>query len=171
MLNVDPTCSNIPRCITVSEYKKTQPESTDKLIQELMTARRDLMLGRAKEFEVGSEETLSGFPVSRIEEVRQLSSKFRISVLVFELSTYRNTDDDIQVPISTNQASAFLIQPNLVITNSHNVRDSQGTLTQGKIVLHTFQGNTVEASVVGHDPSADIALLRLKNPLALPTLK
>ena len=179
MVAVDSICSNLPQsqCITESEYEALQAYALEnryyeaeggllKLAQELITARTDLILGTAKEFEVGSEKTSSGFPVSRIEEVRQLSSGLRNSVLLYTQSW--------EIPEPEGEfatATAFLIQPDLAVTNSHNVRDEQGSLRKGQIVLYTFQGNTVNASVVGDDPGADIALLRLERPLQLPVLK
>ena len=179
MVAVDSICSNLPRsqCITESEYEALQAYALEnryyeaeggllKLAQELITARTDLILGTAKEFEVGSEKTSSGFPVSRIEEVRQLSSGLRNSVLLYTQGW--------EIPEPEGEfatATAFLIQPDLAVTNSHNVRDEQGSLRKGQIVLYTFQGNTVNASVVGDNPGADIALLRLERPLQLPVLK
>ena len=138
----------------------------NELARELINARIDLIVGRAKEFEVGSEETSSGFPVSRIEEVRQLSSELRDSVLL-----YTSKSEMIEGTSEAGTATAFLIEPDLAVTNSHNVRDEQGSLRKGQIVLYTFQGNTVNASVVGDNPGADIALLRLERPLQLPVLK
>lgn len=179
MVAVASTCSNLPQsqCITESEYEALQayaPEHRDtevlklrdKLVQELITARTDLILGRAKEFEVGSEKTSSGFPVFRIEEVRQLSSGLRNSVLL-----YTQSEKSSETESGVGSATAFLIQPDLAVTNSHNVRDEQGSLRKGQIVLYTFQGKTVNASVVGENPGADIALLRLERPLQLPVLK
>ena len=179
MVAVDSICSNLPQsqCITESEYEALQAYALEnryyeaeggllKLAQELITARTDLILGRAKEFEVGSEKTSSGFPVSRIEEVRQLSSGLRNSVLL-----YTQGWKMLEAEGEFATATAFLIQPDLAVTNSHNVRDEQGSLRKGQIVLYTFQGNTVNASVVGDNPGADIALLRLERPLQLPVLK
>ena len=179
MVAVDSICSNLPRsqCITESEYEALQAYALEnryyeaeggllKLAQELITARTDLILGRAIEFEVGSEKTSSGFPVSRIEEVRQLSSGLRNSVLLYTQS-WKISEPEGEFATAT----AFLIQPDLAVTNSHNVRYEQGSLRKGKIVLYTFQGNTVNASVVGDNPGADIALLRLERPLQLPVLK
>ena len=179
MVAVDSICSNLPQsqCITESEYEALQAYALEnryyeaeggllKLAQELITARTDLILGTAKEFEVGSEKTSSGFPVSRIEEVRQLSSGLRNSVLLYTQS-WKISEPEGEFATAT----AFLIQPDLAVTNSHNVRDEQGSLRKGQIVLYTFQGNTVNASVVGDNPGADIALLRLERPLQLPVLK
>lgn len=138
----------------------------NELARELINARIDLIVGRAKEFEVGSEETSSGFPVSRIEEVRQLSSELRDSVLL-----YTSKSEIIEGTSEAGTATAFLIEPDLAVTNSHNVRDEQGSLREAKITLYTFQGEAVNASVVGDDPGADVALLRLGRPLQLPVLK
>ena len=141
-------------------------DQQNQLAKDLIAVRTALLIGRAKEFDVGSDKTASGFPVSRIEEVRELASGLRDSVLLFSQSK--------QITAGAWEggiATAFLIEPDLAVTNSHNVRATDGFLTGGQNTLFTFQGESVKASVVGDNPAADIALLRLENPLSLPTLK
>lgn len=136
------------------------------LINDLIAARTALLIGKAKEFEIGSKKTVSGFPVSRIEEVRGLAHDLRDSVLLFS-----QTSEMPSGSWESGTATAFLIGPELAVTNSHNVRGTDGPLNSGQIVLTTFQGNPIKASLVGDNVDADIALLRLEKPLSLPALK
>ena len=140
-------------------------EQQDQLSKDLITARTSLLIGRAKEFDTGSEKTTSGFPVSQIEEVRELASGLRHSVLMF--SQRKEISPGYW---AGGIATAFLIEPDLAVTNSHNVRDSDGSHTGGHITVFTFHGQSIKASVVGDTPSPDIALLRLEKTLSLPTL-
>lgn len=141
-------------------------DQQNKLSKDLIAARTALLIGRAKEFDIGSEKTASGFPVSLIEEVRELAFGLRHSVLMF--SQRKETAPGYW---EGGIATAFLIEPDLAVTNSHNVRDTDGFLKDGQITLFTFQGEAIKASVVGDNPLADISLLRLEKTLALPTLK
>ena len=145
---------------------QTPLEEKNQLSKDLISARMALLLGRAREFEDGSDKTASGFPVSRIEEVRELALGLRLSTLMFTQSK------QIEVGFwEGGIATAFLIEPDLAVTNSHNVRSpNDGSLRGGQITLYTFQGERVKASVVGSNPDADIALLRLNLPLSLPSL-
>lgn len=143
-------------------------DSTDalagQLVGQLITSYSDLLLGKAQEFSPGSETTESGFPVSDLKTVRDLITTLRSSVLLFSQFS-RNTGGG-------GHATAFLIAPDLAVTNSHNIRDPEtGELTDGDLNLMTTKGNIIQAAVVGDDPSADIALLRLQSPLELPLLK
>ena len=141
-------------------------DQQNQLSKDLIAARTALLIGRAKEFDIGSEKTASGFPVSRIEEVRELAFDLRHSILMFSQQT-----EISQGSWAGGIATAFLIEPDLAVTNSHNVRASDGSLTSGQITLFTFQGESVKASVVGDNALADVALLRLEKTLSLPTLK
>jgi S1-C subfamily serine protease len=136
------------------------------LTKDLIAARTALLIGKAKEFEIGSERTVSGFPASRIEEVREVADGLRDSVLLFS-----QTSEISSGSWESGIATAFLIGPELAVTNSHNVRGTDGTLNSGQIILITFQGNPIKASLVSDNPDADIALLRLEKPLSLPALK
>ena len=138
----------------------------DQLLKDLIAARTALLIGRAKEFDVGSGKTASGFPVSRIEEVRELAFGLRHSVLMFS-----RRNEVAPGYWEGGIATAFLIEPDLAVTNSHNVRSPDSSLKGGHITLFTLHGEPIKASVVGDNPLADIALLRLEKTLSLPTLK
>jgi S1-C subfamily serine protease len=142
------------------------PTKERQLTKDLIAARTSLLIGKAKEFDIGSERTVSGFPASRIEEVRELADGLRDSVLLFS-----QTSEMSLGYWESGTATSFLIGPDLAVTNSHNVRGSDGALKSGQITLVTFQGNPIKASLVGDNPDADIALLRLEKSLALPVLK
>lgn len=148
----------------VAEEQAPQDDQ-NQLAKDLISARTDLLIGKAKEFDIGSEKTASGFPVSRIEEVRELASGLRNSVLIF--SQYTEIAPDYW---GGGIATAFLIEPDLAVTNSHNIRGLDGSLHDGQINLLTFQGKSIKASLVGDNAEADVALLRLENSLSLPTL-
>jgi len=141
-------------------------DQQNQLSKDLIAARTALLIGRAKEFDIGSEKTASGFPVSWIEEVRELAFGLRHSVLMFS-----QRKEIAPGYWEGGIATAFLIEPDLAVTNSHNVRGLDGSLKGGHITLFTFQGESIKASVVGDNPLADIALLRLEKTLLLPTLK
>ncbi|GEM_PF-1905646 len=141
-------------------------DEQNQLAKDLISARTDLLIGKAKEFDIGSEKTASGFPVSRIEEVRELASGLRDSVLIFSQYT-----EIASGSWGGGIATAFLIEPDLAVTNSHNIRGLDGSLRGGQINLLTFQGKSIKASLVGDNADADVALLRLEKSLSLPTLK
>ena len=141
-------------------------EQQNQLSKDLIAARTALLIGRAKEFDTGSEKTASGFPISRIEEVRELAFGLRHSVL-----TFSQRKEIAPGYWEGGIATAFLIEPDLAVTNSHNVRGPEGSLKGGYITLFTFHGESIKASVVGDTPRPDIALLRLEKTLSLPTLK
>ena len=133
--------------------------------EDLINARIELLIGKAIEYEAGQEVTRTGFPVSSIETVRSLSEQLRPSVLLFE-SESQMVDGIGQ----GGTATAFLIAPDLAVTNSHNVRDDNEQL-RGVFTLRTYHGEEIRATLIDDDIQYDIALLRLKTPLDYSPLK
>jgi S1-C subfamily serine protease len=130
---------------------QTPLDQQNQLAKDLIAVRTALLIGRAKEFDDGSDKTASGL---------------RDSVLLFSQS--KQVDAGYW---EGGIATAFLIEPDLAVTNSHNVRSADGSLKGGQITLFPFQGEPIKASIVGDNPAADIALLRLEKPSLLPALK
>ena len=133
--------------------------------EDLINARIELLIGKASEYEKGHEVTRTGFPVSSIETVRSMSEQLRPSVLLFESES--QMVDGIG---EGGTATAFLIAPDLAVTNSHNVRDDNEQL-RGVFTLKTFHGEKISATLIDDDIQYDIALLKLGTPLDYIPLK
>lgn len=66
----------------------------------------------------------------------------------------------------TSLGSGFIIDPSgLVVTNNHVIQDAD----QITVTLH--DGTNFKAEVVGRDTKTDLALLRIKSPKPLPSVK
>jgi serine protease Do len=66
---------------------------------------------------------------------------------------------------SHSQGSGFVINPDgLVVTNNHVIERAE------EITVHLPDGRSFMATVAGHDPATDLALLRLTDARGLPTV-
>ncbi|WP_241480231.1 S1C family serine protease [Nocardiopsis halotolerans] len=72
--------------------------------------------------------------------------------------------DDPRVP---NSGSGFIIEGNYVVTNDHV---SSGLVEEG-IVVEYSDGSLSDATVVGSDPSSDLAVLSLADPIDVEPLQ
>ncbi|MEX1043397.1 MAG: serine protease [Acidimicrobiia bacterium] len=131
----------------------------DALRHELYRLKTEVGLAQIDEHPPGASVTSSGFPVDRLDEARQVADRLRPAVLLFEAEFGQGIG---------GQATAFLIEPDLAVTNHHNVVQAHGRATN--IVLQSIDGERFGATVIGENQALDAAVLRLERPADLPTI-
>jgi len=106
--------------------------------------------------EIDVPTTVSGFPPELLDQALGLATETRSAVLMF-------LSDD-----GRGQGTGWLVNEQFVVTNWHVVDSFQ----QPNIPLRTLDGRVVTGQVVATTgPWPDLAVLKLTNPVDLPTLK
>lgn len=78
----------------------------------------------------------------------------------------RGDGEDRPTRRMTSLGSGFIIDPNgLIVTNNHVVADAD------EVTVRTVEGEEYEAEIIGRDPEADLALLKVEADVDLPAVE
>lgn len=103
--------------------------------------------------------TESDFPEELLGDAVELATAMRSSVvMIFE----RSGD------ITSGWGTGWLVQPDLILTNEHvvNLEDFEGEL-----VVRTLSGDEFPAEIINTDSTADLAVVRIPEPIEAPPFK
>lgn len=91
--------------------------------------------------------TVSGFPEDKLDAAYELAAKMRGSV--------------VQVFDEGGWGTGFLVEPNVIATNDHVIKD----MIETEIYVRTIDGEVMIGELIGTDWYGDVAFVRLPAPI------